>query len=297
MTAVDINRGTTGVNLPQAVSSEIWASTIDASAVMQVARQIALPGSGISIPMITADAVADWVAETEEKPVSRPTLSNKSMTPYKLAVITPFSNEFRRDLPALYRECARRLPLALGKKFDETVFAASGAPGSNFDQLGGVATLTVDSTGTFGDVAAVVNALAAAGADLSHWVVNPALHGLLLTSVDGFGHQYFVPGDTPGRNVGSVFGAPVVKTRATLPTGSGATADVLGYAGDFAGSAVWGSVEGVQISVSDQATLHDGATTINLWQRNMFALRAEIEVGFRVRDTTHFVRLNDGSAD
>lgn len=45
--------------------------------------------------------------------------------------------------------------------------------------------------------------------------------------------------------------------------------------------AVWGTVEGMEISFSDQATLVDGTTTINLWQQNMFAVRAEIEVGFR----------------
>lgn len=297
MAGIDLNRTTTGVNLPQSVSAEIWASTIDASAVMALARQVTLPGAGVSIPMITADAVADWVDETDEKPVSRPTLSNKSMTPYTLAVIVPFSNQFRRDLPALYAECARRLPQALGKKFDETVFASTGAPGANFDQLGGVATVTVDATGTYADLASIVTTLAAAGADLTGWVVNPALYGLMLTSTDALGHPFFAGDPSTSRAVGTVFGAPVAKTRATMPTGAGATADKTGYAGDWQGSAVWGSVEGVQIAVSDQATLVDGATTISLWQRDMFALRAEIEVGFRVRDAAHFVAVNDGSAE
>jgi hypothetical protein len=60
---------------------------------------------------------------------------------------------------------------------------------------------------------------------------------------------------------------------------------------------VYGTVEGVQISISDQATLNDGGTAINLWQRNMFAVRAEVEIGFRVRDVNHFVSINDGTAD
>lgn len=58
---------------------------------------------------------------------------------------------------------------------------------------------------------------------------------------------------------------------------------------------MWGSVEGVQIAISDQATLTDGATTINLFQRNMFAVRAEIEVGFRVRDIAQFVKLTSAT--
>ena len=51
-------------------------------------------------------------------------------------------------------------------------------------------------------------------------------------------------------------------------------------AGDWT-QAVWGTVEGIDISFSDQATLQNGTVTINLWQQNMFAVRAEIEVGFR----------------
>ena len=297
MAAVDINRGSTGVFLPPAVSSQIWASTIDASAVMQLARQVALPGGGVSIPMITADAVANWVNETEEKPVSRPTLSNKTMAAYTLAVIVPFSNQFRRDLPALYAECARRLPLALGKKFDETVFGTSAAPGSNFDQLSGSPTLTVDATGTSGDMAAVINLIAGAGGDLTGWIVNPGLYGLLLTATNAFGQPIFAGAPADSRTVGNVYGAPVAKTRATMPSGAGATADKIGFGGDWANAAVWGSVEGVQIAVSDQATLTDGGTQVNLFQRDMFAIRAEIEVGFRIRDVSFFASLNDGTAD
>ena len=37
-------------------------------------------------------------------------------------------------------------------------------------------------------------------------------------------------------------------------------------------------------------TLTDGSTTINLFEQNMFAVRAEIEVGFRC-DTTVFNKL------
>ena len=50
-------------------------------------------------------------------------------------------------------------------------------------------------------------------------------------------------------------------------------------------------MNGVEISVTDTATLTVGsgnsATTVNLWQQNMIAVRAEIEVGFRA-DTSCF---------
>ena len=296
MAGIDINRTTSGVVLPTAVSGEIWQGTQEQSAVMQLTPRVDLPGGGTDIQVITGDPEAEWVTETDEKPVSRGTLDRKTMRGYTLAVIEPFSNQFRRDLPTLYAELQRRLPLALGKKFDETVFGVGAAPGSNFDQLSGSPTATVDATGTFNDLAGVVNTLAAAGADLSAWVAQPAFYGLLLTATDGLGRQFFVTDPSAGATVGSVFGAPVYRTRATMPSGAGATADKTGFAGDWANSAVWGSVEGVQVAISDQATLNDGGTSINLWQRNMFALRAEIEIGFRVRDVNHFVSINTGVA-
>lgn len=279
---VDISRSTSGVNLPSQVASEIWSSAQEQSAVMAVSRQIALPGSGITIPIITGDAQADWVAETAEKPLSRPTLGNKQMTPYKLAVIVPFSDEFRRDVPGLYSELARRLPGALAKKFDETVLAGS-APGSNFDVLSsGVTDLEVGGDNSYQELVDIFTGVAVSGGNVSHWVASPTLQGTLLGAVDGFGRPLYTQSANTDNNVGQVLGRPVYGTRANL---NGRT----GVAGDFAGSAFYGTVSGVQVSVSDQATLTDGVDgTINLWQQNMFAIRAEIEVGFIVRDKSHF---------
>ena len=61
-TAIDINRGTTNVQLPPQLSSDIWSKAVEQSAIMQLAQRVNLPGSGITIPIITGDASADWVA-------------------------------------------------------------------------------------------------------------------------------------------------------------------------------------------------------------------------------------------
>jgi HK97 family phage major capsid protein len=295
MAAGDLKRTTSGVVLPAQVSQEIWATTQETSAVMAVSRQIALPGSGVSIPIVTGDSVADWVAESAEKPVSHATLGNKTMTPYKLAVIETFSMEFRRDLPALYGELVRRLPGALARKFDSTVLAGT-APGSGFDVLSGAPSLTVDGTNTYADLAAVFSAVAAAGGNLSHWVASPGFEGLLLSQTATDGRPLFIPDATSSGRVGSIFGRPVYSTKGALKT-STTVGDDTAVAGDFANSAIYGTVEGVQVDISDQATVNDGGTQVNLWQRNMFAVRAEIEVGFITRNVNHFVRITDGVVD
>jgi HK97 family phage major capsid protein len=295
MAAGDLKRSTSGVVLPAQVSSEIWATTQEQSAVMAVSRQIALPGSGITIPLITGDSAADWVAESAEKPVSHATVSSKNMTPYKLAVIETFSMEFRRDLPALYGELARRLPNALAKKFDNTVLGGT-APGSNFDVLTAAPVLTVDGTNTYQDLVAAFSAVATAGGDVSAWLASPAFQATLLGTVDGFGRPLFTNNPTTDAVVGSILGRPVYGTSRTFPQ-SASVGDTVGVAGDFASSAIYGTVEGIQVDVSDQATVNDGGTQVNLWQRNMFAIRAEIEVGFIVRNVNHFVRITDGVVD
>ena len=292
MAGIDLNRTSSGVSalLPKEISSEIWANAVQDSVIMQAARQISLPGAGITVPMITGDATANWVNETDEKPVSDATVSSKSITPYKLAVIEVFSDEFRRDLPALYAELARRLPSALGRKFDSTILHGT-APGSNFDVLTSSTAVAIDGTDTLGDLVTALTTVGAAGGDLSHWLVSPQVEGTLMTAKDGAGNYAFlrdVRNETG--SIGSVFGRDVLRS-SSVYNNPATGADVVGFAGDFARSAVWGSVEGISVDISNQATVNKGGTQLNLWQRNMFAIRAEVEVGFAVRNGAHFVKL------
>lgn len=309
MAGIDVNRTTTGVVLPAQVSNEIWANMQEASAVQQLARRVELPGSGVTIPIVTGDAEADWVAETDHKPVSRPTFGSKDMTPYTLAVIVPFSNQFRRDLNALYNECVRRLPGALAKKFDETVFASSGAPGSNFAQLGGATAvaLTPHATdvkkNTYAGLVEAYTTVAANGGTLDGWALSSQAKGLLLGQVDTTGRPLLLDSIQGGSAVPQLLGEPVYYTKGVYSSG---TPNTIGFAGDWS-TAVWGSVEGVSISFSD-SVIEDGTIEIEvgeetaeipnlvaLWGRNMFAVRAEIEIGFQVRDVNNFVRLTDGT--
>lgn len=292
---VDMSRNTSGVSLPTELSNEIWSTTVENSVVMAATRQINLPGSGITVHSVTGEPVAQWTAETDRKPVSRHTLASKPITPYKLAVIEPFSMEFRRDLPGLYRELARRLPFALASAFDSTVFGTVTAPGANFDQLSDTTTTqAVTASTATADLVAAYQAAVDAGGDVSAWLGSPTLVGRLITALSAQENFNL----SSSLQVGSVFGAPVLKTKAAFESGT------IGFAGDFQADAVYGTVEGVQVSISDQATLTDGVqeitvgedtieipNTIDLWQQNMFAVRAEIEVGFRVSDVDRFVEL------
>lgn len=282
MAGVPTNR--TNISLPPEVSAEILAKTQDASAIMSLARQIALPGRGVSIPVITADPEAAWVGETEAKTVANPTLATKVMEPYKLAVIVPFSNEFRRDAAALYDELVRRLPLALAQKFDATVVGAVQAPGSNFDTFASATAQNITNPNTYSSLVAADTDIAAHGGIMNGIALGPQGKGVLLGAVDGDQRPLFINNVSEGA-VPMVLGAQTVLSKGIYD----GTNNVVGIAGDWT-QAMYGTVEGVTIDYSSDATLTSGNTTINLFQQNMFAVRAEIEIGFRA-DVNCFNKL------
>lgn len=286
-----INTNRSNIELPTEVSSEILQKTQEESAVMRLARRINLPGWGLTIPVITSDPEAEWVTETGVKPVKNPGLDKKVMQAYKLAVIVPFSDEFRRDAAGLYNALVSRLPLALAKKFDQTVFHGT-APGSNFDVLAACTAQNITETNP-GDT---YKALVAADADiadhdgiLNGFVIAPKAKSVLLSALDGNSRPLFINSVAEGA-IPMILGNRTYQSKGAYQAG---TPSVVGFAGDWT-QAIYGVVQGVTVGISDQATLTVGSgdetSTINLWQQNMFAVRAEIEVGFRA-DTTVFNRL------
>lgn len=277
MSGIATNR--TNITLPAEVSAEILQKTQEQSAIMQLARQIPLPGRGAAIPVITGDPQAAWVDETNAKPVSNPSLATKIIRGYKLAVIVPFSDEFRRDAAALYDAIVARLPLALAAKFDATVFGpASGAPGSDFDVLG-AATAQSLSTDAYAGLVAAQAAIATAGGIMDGIALSPQGQSVLLAAVDGERRPLFINSVADG-GIPRILGASTVLSKGAYVAGNPANANTVGVAGDWT-QAVWGTVEGVQIRFADQTGLTIGGQQVNLWEHNMFAVRAEIEVGFR----------------
>ena len=292
---VDIGRGSTGSALPPALSRDILAKAVTESFVMQKGRQILVPGPGVTVPVITGEPTAGWVAETSRKPVSTHTMIRKNLIPKTLAVIEPFSNQFRRDLPGLYAELQRRLPLALARKFDSDVILSDR---SNVDSLwSNTAALSananrsvLDATGPYQDIIDGAGNVITAGYDPSGIVLTPAGE-LLLAAAQTTGPLVFGT-----RGIGGLVNGATVSRNASVSgldaDGSGAgttTFTTLGIVGDWS-QMLWGAVEAISISISDQAVLYvdGGENDIHLWQQNMFAVRAEVEIGAVIGDVKAF---------
>ncbi|MCR5174613.1 MAG: phage major capsid protein [Oscillospiraceae bacterium] len=290
---VSLNR--TFIDLPSDVSGEILQKTQEESAVMHLARRISLPGRGVTIPVISGDPTAAWVAETAAKPVSQPTIGTKLMSAYKIAVIETFSDEFVRDIPALYDALVSRLPGALAKCFDATVIGAVEKPGDNFDTLANCTAQSLIPTSGHTVYDALVAAdtdIATHGGVLNGFALGAQARGILLGAVDSTGRPLFINSAAAGA-IPMILGAPTYMNKGIYKAGaagSSGTPAVVGIAGDWT-QAMYGTVEGVKISFNDTGVVTAGsgtsASTINLWQQNMIAVRAEIEVGFRA-DTAVF---------
>lgn len=144
----------------------------------------------------------------------------------------------------------------------------------------------------------VDQAVSEAGGVLNGWGLAPSARNKLMRVRDADGRPMFTNGPASGDVLGTLLGAPV-----RYGTAFGEVENLMGVAGDFS-KAQWGSVEAVRLDISTESTLTEtyydygsGDTvtrTLNLWQRNMFALRAEVEYAFRA-DTDAFVRLTDAA--
>ena len=286
MSGISTNR--TDITLPSEISQEIMQKTQEASAIMRLARSVALPGRGLTIPVITSDPSASWVAETDPKPVSNPGLSTKLMEAYTLAVIVPFSKQFLRDARLLYDNLIARLPGVLAKTFDQTVMGAVAKPGANFDNFAGCTAQSLIATvghTAYDALVAAFGDIADEGFMLDGFGLSPAAQGILLGATDSDGRPLFVNSVAEGA-IPRILGARAemgrglyVSGQAAAGSSSGTPASV-GVAGDWS-QAMYGVVEGVKVDYSEDATLIDGTTMIPLFQNNMVAVRAEIEVGFR----------------
>lgn len=296
---VDINRSSAGVYLPEEVSAQIWEDVQEQSVIQQVATEIDMPGPGVSVDIVTGDPVAEWVGETDQRTVSRGTASNKKIKPHTLSLIVPFSNEFKRDKSALFEAMAKRFPAALAKKIDQTVLFGT-APNASFDDLSGVNAHSVapgaSNAAYAGTLAALTEVVNAEG-DVDSWILAPRGEVNYMGQLDADDRPFFTPD-------GGLLGRPVVKSRHAYAAGSPNT---IGFGGDWS-EAFWGAVDGIRYSESEEVTLQDGtvvlntadaSTTVevpnylNTWQQDMFAIKVQIEFGFRVKDVTRFVRLTD----
>jgi HK97 family phage prohead protease len=240
-----------------------------------------------------------WVAEAAPKPVKRLSFSSITLEPYKLAVISTFSEEMAMySTPAIEGIIRQAMSsdtgIALDSYLIDAVAASAGVRPAGL--LNGVTPLTATASGTatekmIADFKQLLGALTAAGSDGTNIVVlvNPAqalsMNFAMTTTGD------FLFGGTDG--AGQRFGVSII-TSATVAAGRVIAID----ADEFATA----TGDTPRFAVSNEATLHEEDTTPlaigttgapatvaaparSLFQTDSIAIRLSLHVSWAMRRT------------
>ncbi len=284
--------------LPREISDLIFEDARESSVVQSAARRVPLTQAGKAIPYISGTPEAAWVSETGRKPVSNATVGTLTMDPKKLSVIVPFSQEYLEvDNVDLFDELRPAIAEAFAFAFDRAALHGTATPftvylGETTNQrvLGAAASTYLDLVTAMGDVVGD-------GYRVNGWVYSDLAEIRLLGDVDTDGRPIMTTvGDASFAN--RLVGRPAYRGEAVDSVDAVPTPDyrTLLFGGDWT-KAAWGAVGEIAYDISNEATLVlSDLSTINLWQDNMVALRAEAFYGFQARDVEAFVELGEDVA-
>jgi HK97 family phage major capsid protein len=276
------------------MAQPIFERAAQQSVVMQLAREVPLGPSGVSIPVVTGKLTAGWVAEGAQKPASSGSLSLKTMDPKKLGVIAVVSAEVVRANPGNYMTLIRdQVSEAFAIAFDAAALHGTTTPFSTYiDQTATsveIGTTTQANGGIFGDFNAGLTTLVNAGKRVNGFAFDSRMEPLINGAVDTAGRPIFIEApvvDNAGPvRQGRLLGRPTF-------IGDGvykATGVILGYGGDWT-QAAWGVVGGINYRISTEATVTINGALVSLFENNLVAVLAEAEYGWLVNDTAAFVK-------
>lgn len=290
MAGIDLNRTSTGVKLTPEQSGEIWQDATNQSVLMQLARRVSLPGSGVSFDTLGEAAPAQWVGETDEKPVINPNVGSRVLKPYKMARIITVSTEFARDKAALWNAIKAQASESVAKTVDMTFLTgAIAAPSTDgMDTLSDAQAVSLGKA-AYADFMKVYSAISTKGGTLNGWALSPEGQAKILGATDNNGRPLITP-DVSSTTIGNVLGAPVHKSPWGHKAAASEKPEILGVAGDWT-QALFGVVGGITLKASDIATVKVGEQMVSLWQRNMLGFLIEFECGFIVKNKNRFVTI------
>jgi HK97 family phage major capsid protein len=281
--------------LNRSQSAPIFEKAAQQSVVQRLAREIPLGANGQSIPVVTGNLTAGWVAEGATKPASAGTMTLKTMDPKKLAVIAVVSAEVVRANPGNYMDFIRNdVSRAFAVAFDAATLHGTSTPFSTYvDQSAS----TVEFTGTtpaftavWADLNSALSTLVNAAKDPNGWALDSRFEPILNGTVDTAGRPLFIESPLT-ETAGPVRAGRLMGRSAFVGPGVyAATGKIYGYLGDWT-QAAWGTVGGISYDISTETAVTINGALVSLWENNLVAVRAEAEYGWLVNDTASFVKL------
>lgn len=281
------------------LAGPIFDEAAKGSAAMSLMKKVPLGASGQAFPIVTGKPSANWTSEGEKKHTTEASLGLVTMQPKKLTAIAVASQEVIRANPGGYSETlAGLLAEAFARAFDLAVFHNKGGDGNGTGPFGTSLSATTKAVtlggtagaNTYDDLvkAMGLNLQGTPKKQVNGFAFDTSFEVDLLTTKDTSGRPLFAEasydGLIPALRSGSILGRPSYLHE---NVGNDKT---VGFAGDWT-KAAWGTVGGITMDVSTEATVTIGGQLVSLYEQNLVAIRAEAEYGFALADKEAFVKI------
>lgn len=294
--------------LPRTITAPIFEKSVEASAVMQLARPAPLAlDATTSVPIPMDVPVADWVGQAAKKPLSTGGVDVKQMQAKKVAVLIPVAMEVAKtNAGGLYDQLQKDLPTAFARAFDHATIhgkTMKGAAGPFTEYLAAttnsvaLGTATQAQGGIWADFVNGMAEVVDSDWDYTGTVADHRLKPSLLLATDTTGRPILVDTQTPGTNMaaaGTLIGEPLAYSRSvsgkqrrqSTSTDTGLRA----IGGDWS-QAAYGVGMDITVRISDQATYVDEEGGVHsAFQENLVLILAEAYYGFVLGDVDAFVK-------
>ncbi|WP_329521169.1 phage major capsid protein [Spirillospora sp. NBC_01491] len=293
--------------LPRTLAGPIFEKSVEQSAVMALARRAPLSiDANTSIPIPLDVPTADWVGQGARKPLSSGGIDVKQMSPKKVAVLVPVSEEVAMtNAGGLWTQLQKDLPTAFARAFDAAAIhgkSMKGAAGPFPEYLTQTTnsleldTATTEQGGLWKDLVDGMALVIDDDWDYTGTVADNRLKPKLMLAVDANGRPIFVDTATPGMDMalaGTLMGEPLAYSRAvsgkqrrqSASTDSGLRA----VGGDWS-QAAFGVGMDITVRISKEATYVDEEGGVHsAFQENLVLLLAEAYYGYVQGDADAFV--------
>src|SRR5690606_20612386 len=285
--------------IPEEQGTLILKETMSNSVMMQLAKYEEMTKQKKTFQYLAEGVGAYWVGEGEVIQTSKPQWLTATMEAKKLGVIIPVSREFLQySVTNFFNEVRPLIAEAFYKKFDEATILNADNPFTQSLQesvTDAEHIITGDINGdNFFDLTDLVND---AGFDVNAFISKKQNRSLLRRVVDGFTQEDGTITDPVrlyNRGANTLDGSPVADLESTKMKKGEL------FAGNF-NYVRYGIPYNLNYSISEEAQLSsivdEAGKPINLWERELMAIRATMDVGFMVLKDDAFAKIEPGETN
>lgn len=278
--------------IPYEVGTLILKNTMQGSAVMQLAKYEEMTKPEKQFTYMADGIGAYWVGEGERIQTSKATWLTAKIQAKKLGVIIPVTKEFQKYTAAqFFEEIKPHIAEAFANKFDQAALWGVNSPylagqsiWADIDASGNKIALDSTGKGLYTELNQLLGLVEDDDGDPNGFTTIKSNKQLFRGVVDAQGRPMF---NEPGAGAAtSLLGQPV--SYASKKSWDSTKAEIITGDWDYAR---YGILEGIEYSISEDATIttikDENGEPLNLFERDMLALKATMHVGF--------MRLKEGN--